>query len=158
VTQEKTKNTIPIPNMSTLEITSPSQFDKILTDTTAVIVDFHATWCGPCHAVAPVYAKLAEEHSSPNNVAFVKIDVDEQPEIAGKYGITAMPTFLVIKEGNVVETIRGANPPALKKAVASAAADAKKAGETKGASTTSDAKPAGEGKSMLELLGVKNEA
>jgi len=142
--------------MSTVEITSTSQFDKILSDTTAVLVDFHATWCGPCHAVAPIYKKLAEEHSSPSNIAFVKVDVDEQPEIAAKYGITAMPTFLVIKEGKVVETIRGANPPALKKAATAAAADAKKVTEPKTAEPKKEA-PA-EGKSMLELLGVKNEA
>jgi thioredoxin 1 len=144
--------------MSTVEITSLPQFEKILSDNAAVIVDFHASWCGPCHAIAPTYKKLAEEHSSPNNVAFVKVDVDAQPEIAAKYGISAMPTFLVIKGGNVVETVRGANPPALKKAVTSAAASARKNPEAESASTTSDAKPAGESKSMLELLGVKNAA
>jgi len=144
--------------MSTVEIKSTSQFEQLLKDTTAVLVDFHATWCGPCHAVAPIYAKLATEHSSPNSVAFVKVDVDEQPEIAAKYGITAMPTFLVINKGEVVQTIRGANPPALKKAATEAAANAKKAAEATGASTTEEIKkdaPA-EGKSMVELLGVKN--
>jgi thioredoxin 1 len=145
--------------MSTVEITSTSQFEKILSDTSAVIVDFHATWCGPCHAVAPIYAKLAEEHSAPGSVALVKVDVDEQPEIAAKYGISAMPTFLVINNGNVVQTIRGANPPALKKAVADAAASAKTA-EPKTASKTEEvAKDApAAGKSMLEQLGVKNSA
>jgi thioredoxin 1 len=145
--------------MSTVEITSTSQFEKILSDTSAVLVDFHATWCGPCHAVAPIYAKLAEEHSSPSNVAFVKVDVDEQPEIAAKYGITAMPTFLVIKGGNVVQTIRGANPPALKKAVVDIAASVKTAGSKDAGVADAPKKEApAAGKSMLEQLGVKNSA
>ena len=128
-------------------INSTSQFQELLASTTYVLVDFHATWCGPCHAIAPVYETLSTQHTAKDAIAFVKVDVDEQPEIAAKYGITAMPTFLVIKEGNVVQTIRGANPPALKKAVGEAVA------EVKAAPKQEEAKA--EGKSMLDMLGVK---
>jgi thioredoxin 1 len=99
-----------------LTINSASQFHQLLKDSTYVLVDFHATWCGPCHAIAPVYKALAAQHSS-SNFTFTKVDVDAQQQLAREYSITAMPTFILIQNGNVIETIRGANPPALKQVV-----------------------------------------
>jgi thioredoxin 1 len=101
-------------------ITSPLHLKTLLSSTPSLIADFHATWCGPCHAIAPVYSQLSSANSAPEIMTFVKIDVDAQQEIAREYSISAMPTFLVFKEGKVVETIRGANPPALRAAVAKA--------------------------------------
>jgi thioredoxin 1 len=101
-------------------ITSPLHLKTLLSSTPSLVADFHATWCGPCHAIAPVYSQLSTANSAPGIMTFVKIDVDAQQEIAREYGISAMPTFLVFKEGKVVETIRGANPPALKAAVTKA--------------------------------------
>jgi thioredoxin 1 len=115
----------------TTHITSSQQFEGLLKSNSHVIVDFHATWCGPCHAIAPIYEQLATKNAVSDSIAFVKVDVDAQPEIAAKYNISAMPTFLVIQEGNVVQTVRGANPPALKKAIEDAAGQAKSLAENK---------------------------
>ena len=70
-------------------INSSTQFDSLLSSNQYVIVDFHAVWCGPCHMISPVLEKLAKQHSKPDSIAFVKVDVDEQVDIAQKYGITA---------------------------------------------------------------------
>lgn len=107
-------------------INSTSQFQSILSSNQYVVVDFHAVWCGPCHMIDPVFEQLASQHAKAGSLAFVKVDVDQQQEIAATYGITAMPTFLVIKNGNVTQTIRGANPPALNAAVRNVVADAAK--------------------------------
>ena len=71
-------------------INSPSQFHTLLKQSTYVLADFHATWCGPCHAIAPIYKQLASQHGSAD-LAFTKIDVDAQQQLAREYGITAMP-------------------------------------------------------------------
>lgn len=80
-----------------------------------VVVDFHATWCGPCKAIAPQIEKLSETHE---NIKFYKVDVDEVGEVAAENGISAMPTFLFFNGGEKIETVRGANPPAIQAAVA----------------------------------------
>ena len=71
------------------------------------IIDFTATWCGPCKMIAPVFKELSEEYGS--RAQFIKVDVDDNPEAAQKYGVTAMPTFLFIKGGEVVDRLMGAN-------------------------------------------------
>lgn len=107
------------------EITSPSHLSNLLSSNTYIVADFHATWCGPCKTIAPIFEQLARAHTTPKRLDFVKVDVDAQPDIARKYGVSAMPTFLVFKNSSVANTIRGANPGALKSAVEAAARDAK---------------------------------
>jgi thioredoxin 1 len=82
-----------------------------------VVVDFFATWCGPCKAVSPLVEKLSDSVTS---VKFYKVDVDELSNVAADNGISAMPTFLFYKDGQKRDdlTVRGANPPAIQKAVA----------------------------------------
>ncbi|KAF2676030.1 thioredoxin-domain-containing protein [Lentithecium fluviatile CBS 122367] len=96
------------------EITAPLHFRTLLTSHTYLIADFYATWCPPCKAIAPIFAQLSDTHSAPGKIAFVKVNVDEQQEVAAQYGIQAMPTFLVFREGKKIEEIKGAKPPALK--------------------------------------------
>mmetsp|Transcript_39820 Transcript_39820/g.84874 ORF Transcript_39820/g.84874 Transcript_39820/m.84874 type:complete len:165 (+) Transcript_39820:107-601(+) len=79
------------------------------------VVDFTATWCGPCQMIAPIYKELSEEFGSKAN--FIKVDVDENPEAAQKYGVSAMPTFLLIKGGEVVDRLMGANSARLRELI-----------------------------------------
>ncbi|KAL1650077.1 hypothetical protein SLS58_001455 [Diplodia intermedia] len=109
-------------------ISGTPQWNSILSSNTYVVADFYADWCGPCKTIAPVFEQLAQQEAKPGRLAFVKVDVDAQQGVAGKYGVSAMPTFLVLKNGSVTETIRGANPAALRAAVTKAAADAAKGG------------------------------
>jgi thioredoxin 1 len=113
------------------EITSPLHFRTLLTTHTYLIADFYATWCPPCKQIAPIYAKLSDTHTTAGGFVFVKVNVDEQNEIAAQYGIQAMPTFLLFKDGKKVEEVKGANPPVLKKIVENAAIEVKAAGEKK---------------------------
>ena len=73
-----------------------------------VLVDFWAPWCGPCRMVAPIVEELAEEYDG--RVKFVKLNTDENPQIAGKYGIRSIPTLLVFKGGDPVGQIVGFRP------------------------------------------------
>jgi len=99
---------------SPVEVQSVKQWNETLRESTAagmtVLVDFHAVWCGPCKAIAPRYTQLASQNP---HVRFLRVDVDKQKAIASKYQITAMPTFLAIKSGSVVDTVRGADPQGL---------------------------------------------
>ncbi|KAK0556946.1 hypothetical protein OC846_000790 [Tilletia horrida] len=99
------------------EISSASEFNQELAGAgqKLVVVDFHATWCGPCHAIAPTYAQLASKHAS--TAIFLKVDVDRVAEVAQRYGVRAMPTFLFIRNKSVLDTLKGADPSKLKSLV-----------------------------------------
>ncbi|OQV25630.1 Thioredoxin-like protein 1 [Hypsibius exemplaris] len=73
-----------------------------------IVVDFFATWCGPCRTVAPQFEQMSNRYS---NAVFVKVDVDQMTETARQYGIRAMPTFLFFKNGQQVAQVQGANVP-----------------------------------------------
>ena len=111
-----------------IPITSQSHFKSTLSSSTYTIVDFYADWCGPCKQISPIFDQLATAESKPGRIVFCKVNVDNQRDVASTYGISAMPTFLVLKGSSVVETVRGANPTALRTAVLSAAASAAKGG------------------------------
>lgn len=72
-----------------------------------VVVDFFATWCGPCKMLAPVFDSLSEELT---DVDFVKVDIDQSLELAQKFGITTVPTMMIFKDGKVVDTLVGFMP------------------------------------------------
>ncbi|RGP64674.1 37s ribosomal rsm22 [Fusarium longipes] len=103
-----------------ISIGSESEWSSVLSGTNVVIADFYADWCGPCKMIAPTFEALAKEHSSPKKVAFVKVNVDSQSGIARAQGVSAMPTFKIFHNGTCVETIKGANPPALTAAIKNA--------------------------------------
>ncbi len=74
--------------------------------TGSVVIDFFATWCGPCKKIAPTFEKLAEAFPS---VVFLKVDVDESQELVDKYNVQAMPTFVFMKDGVILKTVEGAD-------------------------------------------------
>jgi thioredoxin 1 len=81
---------------------------EVLQSETPVLVDFWAAWCGPCRAVAPAVEEIAKEYAGKLKV--VKVDVDENGEVAARYGITSIPTLMVFKGGKMVERLLGAMP------------------------------------------------
>ena len=109
------------------EISAPLHLRTLLNAHTYLIADFYATWCPPCKQIAPIYNQLSTTHAAPGAFAFVKINVDEQREIAGQYGVTAMPTFMLFKEGKKVEEVRGADVRKLKEVVERVAGEVKRA-------------------------------
>ena len=88
-----------------LTLTKENFAQEVLQSDRPVLVDFWATWCGPCRMMAPVVEELAAEHPE---YKFGKINVDEQPELAGEYRIMSIPTLIVMKDGKVVEQAVGA--------------------------------------------------
>ncbi|VDM71580.1 unnamed protein product [Strongylus vulgaris] len=78
------------------------------------VVDFFADWCGPCRFIAPIFENFSSRFT---NATFVKVNVDHSPDISTFYGIRAMPTFVLIKQGQELERIQGANPQALEAAI-----------------------------------------
>ncbi len=88
-----------------------SNFDEIvLSAANPVLVDFSAPWCGPCKAVEPILDELAREYA--DRITFTKVNVDENKNVAVRYGIQALPTMLIFKGGNPFSQINGAKPKA----------------------------------------------
>ncbi|KAH7144298.1 thioredoxin-like protein [Dactylonectria estremocensis] len=103
--------------MSVVEIKSKAEFDELLKANPYVALQAHATWCGPCKAISPFFTKHAAALSKPDTVAFAKFDTDDVPELAHELGVSSIPAFYFFENGDKTESIKGANPPALQKAV-----------------------------------------
>jgi thioredoxin 1 len=99
--------------MSTAKDVTDATFQsEVLDSEKTIMVDFWAEWCGPCRAVGPILDAIAAEHSE--KISIVKLNVDDNPETAMKYGITSIPAMKVYRGGEVVKTVIGAKPkPAL---------------------------------------------
>ncbi|MET8629540.1 thioredoxin [Kitasatospora sp. NPDC004669] len=92
------------------EVTDASFDEDVLKSDKPVLVDFWAEWCSSCRRIAPSLEAIAAEHADKTGV--VKLNVDQNPATAGKYGVMALPTLLVFKDGGVVKTIVGAKSKA----------------------------------------------
>jgi thioredoxin 1 len=89
-----------------IHVTDAEFESQVLKADKPVLVDFWASWCGPCLAIAPVVEELAGNYDG--KVVVAKMDVDKSPATPGRYGIRAIPTLIVFKDGQVVEQITGA--------------------------------------------------
>jgi len=94
------------------DVTDATFADEVLNSGDTIMVDFWAEWCGPCRAVSPILDQIAAENS--DKIKIVKLNVDDNPQMAMKYQITSIPAMKVFRGGEVVKTVIGAKPkPAL---------------------------------------------
>ena len=101
-----------------IDVTDNTWEDEVLNSDLPILVDFWAEWCGPCKMIAPAVHDLAEEYTGKLNVA--KVDIDNSPEIATKYGIRSIPALIFFRDGKPVDQVIGALPKgALKQKIAS---------------------------------------
>lgn len=97
--------------MSDLKVVTDESFEaEVLNSSKPVLVDFWAAWCGPCRALTPELEKLAAAHD--DKIEVVKVNVDENPGTAAKFGITSIPAVFAFKDGEKVKTSIGAKPMA----------------------------------------------
>jgi len=92
-------------------VTTANFKDEVLSNAKPVLVDFWAEWCGPCRMVSPIVDELGADYADKLDV--VKVNVDEEPELAQQYGITGIPALLVFKGGEIAKTMVGAKPKAI---------------------------------------------
>ncbi len=95
--------------MSVLKVTNQNFESAVINSEKPVLLDFWASWCGPCRMVSPLVDEIAQE-----NPQFLvgKVNVDEEPELAQKFGIMSIPTLVVMKGGKIVRQVTGARPKA----------------------------------------------
>lgn len=95
--------------MSVIHIDRNNFQSEVLDSDRPVLLDFWAPWCTPCRMVGPILDEIAGERS---DIKVAKVNVDEQPELAGQFGIMSIPTLVVVKEGRIVQQAMGARPKA----------------------------------------------
>ncbi len=93
--------------MSVMELTMENFEQEVLKSDKPVLIDFWATWCGPCRMMGPVVDEFAAEHPE---IAVGKVNVDDQPQLAGAFGIESIPTLVAIKEGKAIGMVVGVRP------------------------------------------------
>jgi len=98
--------------MTVIEITNEAEFKDALKQPFAMI-DFYAQWCGPCKLMAPKYLELSNDPKY-SKVKFYKLDVDEVEEASDQCGVTSLPTFLALENGQQFDSFKGSSPTALK--------------------------------------------
>ena len=95
---------------TTISHLTEASFDEAVVEHEKLVVDFWAPWCGPCRAIAPTLEALSKDYAG--RVTIAKVNVDEEPVLAGRYQVRSIPTLLFIKDGRVVDQVIGAVPRA----------------------------------------------
>ena len=95
--------------MSVLHITKATFQEEVLNSDKPVLLDFFATWCGPCRMIAPTLEEIAAERE---DIKVCKVNVDEEPELANQYDVMTIPTLMVVKDGEILTQSAGARPKA----------------------------------------------
>ena len=93
-----------------IDVTEATFEDEVLNSETPVLVDFWAEWCGPCHAIAPVLEKIAEERK--DDLKLVKVNIDNEQALSLRYGVMSIPTMILFKDGAPAAAAVGAQPKA----------------------------------------------
>jgi len=142
--------------MPITHITSVSQLNTILSKSKdkLSVVDFHATWCGPCHAIAPHFESLSTKHTDVN---FLKCDVDQAKDVASLYRVSAMPTFVFLKGDQKVDQVRGADKAGLTNTIAKHASSPSTTafagkGQTLGSTSSTNSSPPNTTKNTSGLI------
>ncbi|MCG8635042.1 MAG: thioredoxin TrxC [Desulfobacterales bacterium] len=103
------KARLPVGNLSRVTSVTDANFNTVVMEAALpVMVDCWAPWCGPCRAVAPVLDDLARDYAG--RVRIVKLNLDENPATGSRFGITSVPTIMLVKNGRIIETLVGAQP------------------------------------------------
>ena len=95
--------------MSVININKNNFQNEVLNSEKPVLLDFWAPWCGPCRMVTPIVDEIAAERG---DIKVGKVNVDEQPELAGRFGVMSIPTLVVMKDGKIIHQAVGARPKA----------------------------------------------
>ena len=93
--------------MKVLHINKDNFHNEVLNSDKPVLLDFFASWCGPCRMVGPILDEIAEERE---DIKVCKVDIDQQPELASRFRVMSVPTLMVLKDGKIVEQSIGAKP------------------------------------------------
>ncbi|KAH9902098.1 putative thioredoxin [Xylariomycetidae sp. FL2044] len=114
-----------------IEIQSAEQFGNLLGSSRIVVADFYANWCAPCKQIAPYYQNLSANLSRPNLATFVKVNIESEggKPIASEYAVTHLPTFIVFRNGSVMDKIKGADPQKLQSVLEKLKSEIEGAGE-----------------------------
>ena len=93
--------------MKVLHINKDNFHNEVINSDKPVLLDFFASWCGPCRMVGPILDEIAEERE---DIKVCKVDIDQQPELASRFRVMSVPTLMVMREGQIVEQSIGAKP------------------------------------------------
>ena len=94
--------------MSVLSVSKRSFSDEVLSSSLPVLIDFWAPWCGPCRMLSPIVDEVAKDHRA--DLKVVKVNIDEDPELAGEFGVMSIPTLVLMKNGKIAASAVGVRP------------------------------------------------